>query len=486
MANKDINIFQEYLDEIKQVELLSREEEKRLANLACHGDIEARNKLVLANQRLVINIASKYLGRGLDYLDLIQEGNMGLMEAANNFNPHRGFKFATYATWWIKHMITRAIMYKAKNIKVPVHLYEFYCTYNKVYEKLMYELSREPSLKEVAAYLSVSPEKITKMLIIINNTISLNSFVFEENEIGDFIVDPEIKIEETVIQKILDEEFEQSLPTILTAREIEMLQLRFGFEGKKPYKYEEIGAHYQISRQRAYQLVERSLKKLCTLPAVKERLQLQGTLIQFNEFTENEEKRQMKKHKKLFEYFQDYSETDVKDAIKRLDVGHQECLIQLFGSKFDRINLTYIDNPDLKQKLKNVILPKIKRILMKNNPKNADLQTIRKLISDNNLEKILFQKSSKHPEILPKEILLEIFYYLKSKEYLEMATYLSNVEAIIIALYSGLINNHTFTIEQISNILDISTVIVEQIIKNNILNESNEITKQLVKTLVWK
>ena len=256
-----------YLREIGDIPLLSQEEEPELAHKAVKGDKKAKDKLAESNMRLVVSIAKKYSGRGLDFLDLIQEGNTGLLRAVEKFDPEKGFKFSTYATWWIRQAITRAIADQARTIRIPVHMVE---TINKVMRtkrRLTQELNREPSDAEVADAMGMDAEKIEYVMRIRQDIASLDASVGrdgddDESVLGDFIEDSERDSpEEATANQILKEQIAEILTT-LSEREQKIIRLRFGIGGGRPHTLEEVGNEFSVTRERIRQIEAKALAKL--------------------------------------------------------------------------------------------------------------------------------------------------------------------------------------------------------------------------------
>ena len=256
-----------YLREIGKIPLLTAEEETDLAKRIVEGDKKAKDKMVEANMRLVVSIAKRYGGRGLDFLDLIQEGNTGLLRAVEKFDPDKGFKFSTYATWWIRQAITRAIADQARTIRIPVHMVE---TINKVLRttrKLTQELNREPSVEEIAKEMDMEPEKIEYVMRIKQDIASLDASVGrdgddEETSLGDFIEDEErVTPEDAAATQLLKEQMAKILST-LSEREQKIIKMRFGVGGGRPHTLEEVGAEFSVTRERIRQIEAKALSKL--------------------------------------------------------------------------------------------------------------------------------------------------------------------------------------------------------------------------------
>ena len=256
-----------YLREIGKIPLLTPEEEADLAQRIVKGDKKAKDKMVEANMRLVVSIAKRYGGRGLDFLDLIQEGNTGLLRAVDKFDPDKGFKFSTYATWWVRQAITRAIADQARTIRIPVHMVE---TINKVLRttrKLTTELNREPTNEEIAKALDMEPEKVDYVMRIKQDIASLDASISregddEESVLGDFVEDEERDSpEDSAANQILKEQLSEIIAT-LTDREQKIIRLRFGIGGGRPHTLEEVGAEFDVTRERIRQIEAKALSKL--------------------------------------------------------------------------------------------------------------------------------------------------------------------------------------------------------------------------------
>lgn len=253
-----------YLKEIGVVPLLTNEEEKELALAVEAGDVEAKQRLAEANLRLVVSIAKRYVGRGMQFLDLIQEGNMGLMKAVDKFDYSKGFKFSTYATWWIRQAITRAIADQARTIRIPVHMVE---TINKLVREqrnLLQELGKEPTPEQIAERMDMTPDKVREILKIAQEPVSLETPIGEEDDshLGDFIEDEVIEnpVEYTT-RIVLREQLDEVLDT-LTDREENVLRLRFGLDDGKMRTLEDVGKVFNVTRERIRQIEAKALRKL--------------------------------------------------------------------------------------------------------------------------------------------------------------------------------------------------------------------------------
>ncbi|MGX6442782.1 RNA polymerase sigma factor RpoD [Neobacillus sp. K501] len=253
-----------YLKEIGRVDLLSAEEEIKLANRIEEGDEEAKRRLAEANLRLVVSIAKRYVGRGMLFLDLIQEGNMGLIKAVEKFDYRKGFKFSTYATWWIRQAITRAIADQARTIRIPVHMVETINKLIRVQRQLLQDLGREPTPEEIAEDMDLTPDKVREILKIAQEPVSLETPIGEEDDshLGDFIEDQDATSpSEHAAYELLKEQLEDVLDT-LTDREENVLRLRFGLDDGRTRTLEEVGKVFGVTRERIRQIEAKALRKL--------------------------------------------------------------------------------------------------------------------------------------------------------------------------------------------------------------------------------
>lgn len=252
-----------YLKEIGRIQLLTAQEEIDLAKRVEKGEVKAKERLINSNLRLVVSIAKKYVGRGLTLLDLIEEGNIGLMRAVEKFDYRKGFKFSTYATWWIRQAITRAIADQARTIRIPVHMVETINRFIRTSRKLMQELGREPTPEEVAKEMGIEPEKVREIIKVSQEPTSLEAPVGEEKDstLGDFIPDEEIRPEDQASAELLKAHLAEVLDT-LNDREKKVLKLRFGLEDGRQRTLEEVGKEFGVTRERIRQIEAKALRKL--------------------------------------------------------------------------------------------------------------------------------------------------------------------------------------------------------------------------------
>ncbi len=253
-----------YLKEIGRVPLLTPEEEVELAIKIAEGDMQAKKRLSEANLRLVVSIAKRYLGRGMQFLDLIQEGNLGLIKAVEKFDYTKGFKFSTYATWWIRQAITRAIADQARTIRIPVHMVETINKVKKVSTQILHEKGHEPTSEEIAEKLEISVDKVREIVRVAQEPVSLETPIGEEEDshLGDFIPDSDTPAPaDEASHALLKEQLDEVLAT-LTPREAKVLRLRFGLEDGKSRTLEEVGSEFKVTRERIRQIEAKALRKL--------------------------------------------------------------------------------------------------------------------------------------------------------------------------------------------------------------------------------
>ena len=263
VGGADQDTVRQYLREIGSIPLLTPEQERELAKAYQEGDEEAGRRLAEANLRLVVNIAKRYAGHGIPFLDIIQEGNLGLMKSIEKFNYEKGYKLSTYATWWIRQAISRAIADQGRTIRIPVHMVETINRIVRTSRKMTMELGREPNSEELAARLDMEESKVVEALRVAMEPVSLESPVGEEEDshLMDFIEDKQMMPADAATLQILREEMAQAM-SVLTEREQKVLRMRFGFDDGNPRTLEEVGREFQVTRERIRQIEGKALRKL--------------------------------------------------------------------------------------------------------------------------------------------------------------------------------------------------------------------------------
>lgn len=382
-----------YLLDMGKRKLLSAEEERELAIRIKQGDRKAREQFIESNLRLVVSVARKYMGRGLAFLDLIQEGNIGLMTAVDKYDVERGCKFSTYATYWIRQAIMRAIADKGRNVRVPVHMYEKIGNYTKTVTNLEAKLNRQPTINEIANEMGVSIPEVTKLYQLQKDTVSINTLIGddEEKELEDFIPASEettedIAIVETVQYQLKDQVTKLFKDCNLKQREIEVLILRFGLYGVEPMSLSEVGEKFEITRERVRQIESKALMKIRMSGHVKilaEYMQNPDkSLKQIEEFREKyletgnfnkaflkedrcmkrKEKEEMAKLQTIYQYFEDYTKEQVDAMLLKLTEEEQALIMVRYGED--------LSNPVSKKltkeqtgKFYGCLIPKMKRLL---------------------------------------------------------------------------------------------------------------------------
>ncbi len=253
-----------YLKEIGRIPLLTREEEITLAQQVEAGNLRSKEKLTSANLRLVVSIAKKYIGRGMSFLDLIQEGNKGLIRAVEKYDWKKGYKFSTYATWWIRQAITRAIADQARTIRIPVHMVETINKLIRTQRRLMQDLGREPTAEEIGSEMEIDPDRVREILKISQKTTSLETPIGDDDDsyLGDFIADEsQVSPYDATSKRLLKENINEVL-SALTDREAKVLKMRFGLGGNRPMTLEEVGSKFGVTRERIRQIEAKALRKL--------------------------------------------------------------------------------------------------------------------------------------------------------------------------------------------------------------------------------
>ena len=405
------NSIRAYLNEIGRIKLLSPEEEKELATRMSEGDAKARKRLIEANLRLVVSNAKRFRGRGLDFLDLIQEGNIGLMDGINKYDVTKGFKLSTYVTWWIRQRIRRSITYGSRNIRLPYHIFEQLTKYKTKYAEFEEKNGRKPELKEMAKILNISLEQAFTLDSVVLDTVSMNTPINENEdadaELQDFIITDTENVQKQVEKKILHEELLELFQKCnLTSKEIDVLQNRFGMnETGEQFTLEELGEKYNVTRERIRQIEETALRKLRRNSSIKSfavylshptkaikewednRKMFFDTRHRnktYNRYSNNEQrekeqkkatikenknslegKRMPKQPKKLSEILAEYTDEQIRKAIEQLRPDEQELLQKRYGENYDTVTNNHLNKMET-NRLFSTIMPLIKKIINSN------------------------------------------------------------------------------------------------------------------------
>lgn len=460
-----------YLQEIHKP-ILTKEQEKSLALRIRNGDEKAKELFIERNLRLVIKVARKYTGHGISFLDLIQEGNLGLIKAVDKFDVTKGYKFSTYATCWIRQSIQRSLGDKSRNIRLPVHLYEKVKKYELLKKKLSLKFNREPTFEELSKKMRVSIDTIYKYERLEHDTISLNMIVGDEDsELEDFISLSTESIDNQFIEENLKDVIENLLKNSnLTIKEIDILKLRFGIGTNDPKTLEETGKIYGVSRERIRQIQEKALKKIRRSYNVKElaiymdnpkeaqknidryRLKYQQHSLQkikLKDRKESELKMEMQEKTKrkskdnLYEYFSDYSKPEVSKVISRLDEDELELLHKRYGDNLLEPVKNDIDADEKKVIIYNII-PRIQRMLEgKKVRRRKNNQKPQSTIVEEKTEETVQPQNS-----LNKEDYKQILGIFHNPEFLEMTKKKPLDECLIMSLKLGYFQEKCFLLMQ--------------------------------------
>ena len=412
-----------YLKEISRRPLLSLEEEQELAKQISEGNEEAKNIFIESNLRLVVSVAKKYIGRGLSFLDLIQEGNIGLMTAVDKYDSSKRFKFSTYAVWWIRQSIQRAIEDKGRNIRIPSYMSREISKYKKAVSTLELKLNREPTVNEIASEMNISITEATKLNKLQIDTVSINKLVGDEedNELEDFISSTEETLEEKVITSTMQEKVRELLEKELTSKEADVLILRFGLNDGKPLSLREIGERLNISPEGVRKNETRALMKLRKSDSIKTFVEYMDVpfeaLEQLDNFrklykeTGDTTKKFLKKRKKsnvqrkiktIYDHFEDYSKEQIDTVLENLSEEEKELIVARYG---ENLNNPVPGELNMKQSQKFYrLIPKIRKIL--NSQNSASKKETKEVESENilsNQETANLTKSSLKDKSVIKE-----------------------------------------------------------------------------------
>ncbi len=440
------DIIKIYLKEIGNKKVLTSSEEKELCQKIDEGDLNAKKEFIERNLKLVVSVAKKYMGRGLDLPDLIQEGNIGLMNAIDRYDVNKGFKFSTYATWWIRQSIVRSLADKGRNIRVPVHVYEKISAFKRTAAILDSKLGRRPTVNEMANEMGLSISEVTNIFRIQDDTTSLNKMVGEEedSELENFIPSTEKSPEELAINNTLQFQVKDLFEKCnLKPREKEVLMLRCGFYNNKPMTLEEIGKKYQVSRERIRQIEAKAIMKIRKSIHIKEFAvymenpdnsinNIEKIRKKYSEsnslyrayLSNNVDINNHKSTRTIYEYFNDYTKEQVNEMLSKLSQEDHELLKIRYGDNLDNPIKTVLTK-EQKRKFYNSLIPKMKKLL-----KNQPIRKNNHQIKISNLEaKVLILKYNYNLENIKIANYLEIAendvveilkkYLLTYKEYLK-------------------------------------------------------------------
>lgn len=497
-----------YLQEIHKP-ILTKEQEKSLALRIRNGDEKAKELFIERNLRLVIKVARKYTGHGISFLDLIQEGNLGLIKAVDKFDVTKGYKFSTYATCWIRQSIQRSLGDKSRNIRLPVHLYEKVKKYELLKKELSLKFNREPTFEELSKKMRVSIDTIYKYERLEHDTISLNMIVGDkDSELEDFISLSTESIDNQFIEENLKDVIENLLKNShLTTKEIDILKLRFGLGTNDPKTLEEVGKIYGLSREGIRQIQEKALKKIRRSYNVKElaiymdnpkeakknidryRLKYQQQALQkikLKDRKESELKMEMQEKTKrkskdnLYEYFSDYSKPEVSKVISRLDEDELELLHKRYGDNLLEPVKNDIDADEKKVIISNII-PRIQRMLEgKKVRRRKNNQKAQSTIVEEKTEETVQPQNS-----LNKEDYKQILGIFHNPEFLEMTKKKPLDECLIMSLKLGYFQEKCFSTDAIADFLDVDKEYVINVTKQG-LNSYKEKLNQMIDEAIIK
>ena len=469
-----LDIVKQYLIEIGNYPILSRTQEQELAIKMKQGDLKAKDLFIKSNLKLVVSIAKRYVGRGMLLLDLIQEGNMGLMKAAERYDVTRGYKFSTYATWWIRQYISRGIMDKSKSIRIPVHRYEKYLNCVKAVDNLTMRLNRTPDIKEVAEELKLPVEKVRELYNLMVDPISINVMIGEEkdSELGDLIESDDKAIDEVAMANMLPSYIEELFESAkLKENEINILKLRFGFDDKKPLTLQEIADMYNLTRERIRQIQQIALFKLRRNKNIKalsdytdnpsESAQYIDDLkekchgnISYVSYKRYNTKKDIRKRRKqtIYQYFKKYTKNQIDEVLKTLSKKERRLITLKYGEDLNTPVYKTLPDFETRQQYSNLV-SKMQR-------------TLKKYYSPDS-----FFNYESHINVLKQFQINKIFENLSFKE------------GIIVSLKLGFIDNKYYDNKTIANFLDIDEEEVIKITRKALFSYKAKIKQHIIPTI---
>ena len=512
----------DYLREISVYPLLSAEEEKDLFEKYKNGDMDAKEKIVNSNLRLVVHIAKMYLNKGLTLDDLVQDGNLGLMKAVEMFDQEKGFRFSTYAFWWIKQAVTRAICDKGREIRLPVHVVESITKYKKAVKKLTDKLHRNPTYEEIAEEMNLPLQKVMYLHKHQYELVSLSAPVGQEkdSELGYFIPSDEDGPEEETFKRLLPEEMKEVLDNSkLTDRELFVIRYRFGFVDNKEHTLEDTGKILHVTRERVRQIEAKSLRRLSKLRAMQKMawwVKEDGNSSHTPEYY-NIPRRP--KEDSLYQLLFRYKKEEIDYAFTRLRPDEKELVEARFGKDLKTPNINELTKAET-SRLFRVIIPKMEKILYsitksKNYSNqeiaNPSILTQKKMVLCNYLENgsspntidfskkglndlelgyvigVLKVKLESTDNNYKREAYLQLMNFLYSNEFGEMLDSLSVREAVLVVLKTGLVNDKYYSNEDLCSLLGIDEYQLNDLIKKVLIVYRNKLTnkeKENNKTLI--
>ncbi len=482
IKEKDFNVpttnsLKLYLKEISEIPLLTIAEERNLAIKIAEGDIEAKDLFIKSNLRLVVSIASKYTERGLPLLDLIQDGNLGLMKATDKYDITKGFKFSTYASHWIKQYITRGIASKGRNIRLSQYMYDKVSLYINTKSKMENKLGRTPTENEIAKEMNLPVEEISKFNKLTSDTLSYNSYIGddEESELADFIPANTETPEELAINDNMKFQIRNLLETSnLSPKEKDILMLRYGFNDSDPLTLQEIGKKYNISREGVRLIENKALMKIRNSKYIKELANSDKSLKNIEDFkrqdkekklkqSERKKNNYMKKSKSIYEYFNDYTKEEIDETISKLNEKDRLLLTSKYGEDLTNPIKTKLTREE-SNKFYAGLMPKMKKMLIKlSNEKenieeplvNNEVEEIENNYTTSKVEENNQNLQKENNKELNKEDCTKLLELLKTPTLTQMLSTLSIKEVVIIALKLGYIDGKYFKTEEIAEFLQI-------------------------------
>ncbi len=506
---ENIDIVKLYLNEISRRKLLTLDEEIKLTKRIKDGDEEAKKIFIESNLRLVVSVARKHLNQGLSFLDLIQEGNIGLMKAVDKFDSSKGYRFSTYATWWIRQGITRAISNKGRNVRIPVYLHRRINKFNKVAKELEMKYGREAKIEEIANELKISVKYAQEIYQYKNDSISINLLVGDDkdNELGNIISSKNIGPDEQAMTGLMKFQVKQLLEKCnLKPVEKEVILLRFGFNDT-PMTLGEIGNIYNISRQRVSQIEASALMKLRKYKNITDfagymenpKEAINNIEIYRKEYRNSgritksflkdvrREKEDDNMVKTIYEYFKNYSKEEVDKVLSTLSDESLELIRIRYGD-----DLTVPVNNKLteeqRKKFYGSVMAQIKRLLENPDIKRRKVQKNeieeKKIESTSNAKNIqtknnLVETNEEHTSKITKDDYINMIKLFKTSNFKQMMSNLGSKESIIISLRMGYIDGKYFSVDAIAEFLDIERDEVSKIIKEVLLNYKESVIKSI-------